>query len=67
MLAKQRRRTSIVYGPSSAYITPPVAAVSFVTSRRHRLVAGLVPGDAGTAGFVPGFVPAGLCRHPPLL
>ena len=36
MLAKQRWQTSIVYGPSSAYITPPVATVSFVTSRRRR-------------------------------
>ena len=32
-----------VYGPS-IYITPPVDAVSFVTSRHRRLVAGLVPG-----------------------
>ena len=39
--------------PSSVYITPPVAAVSFVTSRCHRLVAGLVP---GTAGLIPGLV-----------
>ena len=30
--------------PSSVYITPPVTAVSFVTSRRRRLVTGLVPG-----------------------
>ena len=36
--------------PSSIYITPPVAAFSFVTSRRRRLVAGLVP---RTAGLVP--------------
>ena len=47
--------------------TPPVAAVSFVTSRRRRLVADLVPGAAGTAGLVPDLVPAELCRHPPLL
>ena len=64
MLAKTRWRTSIVYVPSSVYITPPVAAVSFVTSRSRRLVTGFVP---GTAGPVPGLVPAGLCRHSPLL
>ena len=46
-------RTSIVYGPWAAYNIPPVAAVSFVTSRRRRLVVGLVP---GTAGLVPSFV-----------
>ena len=44
---------------SSIYITPPVAAVSFVTSRRRRLVAGLIPGAAETAGLVS----TGLCRH----
>ena len=49
--------------PSSVYITPPVAAASFVTSRRRSLVAGLVP---GIAGVVPGLVPAELYRHPPL-
>ena len=32
-----------VYGQRSAYITPQVATVSFVTRRRCRLVAGLVP------------------------
>ena len=53
-----------VYGRRSIYITPPVTAVSFVTSRRRRLVAGLVP---GTAGFVHGLVSAGLCRYLPLL
>ena len=41
--------------PLRLYTLPPVAAISFVTSRRRRLVAGLVPG----------LVPAGLCRHPP--
>ena len=30
----------------------------------HDMPVGLVP---GTAGLVPGLVPAGLCRHPPLL
>ena len=44
----------------SVYITPPVAAVSFVTSRHRRLVADLVHGTAGTTGLVPGLVPAGL-------
>ena len=43
-------RTSIVYGPSAAYNVSPVVAVSFITSRRRRLVVGLVP---GTAGLVP--------------
>ena len=38
----------------------PVAAVSFVTSRRRRLVAGLVPRTVG-------LVLAELCRHQPLL
>ena len=33
--------------PSSVYITSPVAAVSFVTSCRRHLVAGLVSGAAG--------------------
>ena len=33
--------------PWSVYITPPVAAVSSVISRRRHLVAGLVPGIAG--------------------
>ena len=46
-------RTSIVYGPSAAYNIPPGAAVSFVTSRRRRLVVGLAP---ETAGLVPSFV-----------
>ena len=34
-----------VYGPSSAYIIPPVAPVSFVTSRRRRLVVRSRPRD----------------------
>ena len=49
--------------PSSVYITPPVAAVSFVTSRRRHLVVGLVP---GTAGLIPGLVAISSppdCRH----
>ena len=44
--------------PLPVYITPPVATVSFVTSRHRRLVVGLVPGTAG-------IVPTRLCRHPP--
>ena len=53
--------------PSCIYITPPDVAVSFVTSRRRRLVAGLVPGTTGLVPGTAGLGPAGLCRHPPLL
>ena len=52
-------RTSIVYGPSSAYITPPFAAVS------SPAVATVIVTSCRRPARLYRHRPAGLCRHRP--